>query len=740
LTQVSVFFQPGDLPEAVQLVQFDNKNPVFALKLGESPDGTANLSFAVQSGNVQGGLDYGVVTLLYFKDLGMLQKASQWLIQEDEPVRQPTPEAGIGESALLFLAEQPGEGTALDFQVCHAVVQIRLFIDDPTVILRYSGRLAERLQRLDCQGSSSIPLLTPPPPLPVPTATPLIPPSSLPVPTATPSIPITLGYTQVQRLPDPDGATSLRAFAFADPGHGWLALGTRILATADGGKTWQPQVTADGKVEQMRFESAQTAWIMTDNGYLVTQNGGSTWQKSDSQPADAHTSMPPPPITLPPSPPDQPQLFTFCPDTAPFAGIFTSVDARTGWAFCTEGPEAHFGSTALFQTRDGGQTWQLLTDQAPYGRFGASNLFFLDEQHGWLAVQTDVGASLYATVDGGKTWQPVAINQGAGAPGNARSVHFLSLQVGFVILSNSSYNQGRDVLLGTRDGGITWQELFDAPAPAPWPDGPFQIFADGRGIGFEQDEGLAPEDTPLITTDWGKTWTASGDLIHVSGCDFLYESITSLSFPDPAHGWASLSCGPSPSTSILQTENGGKTWSEVSAPADSSSGFVGISFPNASTGYLVSLAGMLYRTTDAGRSFSPVDQQALHTRSLQFATPLLGWEVCGTTLFETTDGGSTWLPVPFPLPVQYFALLPDNSAWVVAGQTTIDNGMPPRRLFTTSDGGRSWTELPFGELPSNYNYLWLDSLRFTDDLHGWLRGGSALFFTQDGGKNWTQVH
>jgi photosystem II stability/assembly factor-like uncharacterized protein len=90
--------------------------------------------------------------------------------------------------------------------------------------------------------------------------------------------------------------------------------------------------------------------------------------------------------------------------------------------------------------------------------------------------------------------------------------------------------------------------------------------------------------------------------------------------------------------------------------------------------------------------------------------------------------------------VQYFALLPDNSAWVVAGQTTIDNGMPPRRLFTTSDGGRSWTELPFGELPSNYNYLWLDSLRFTDDLHGWLRGGSALFFTQDGGKNWTQVH
>jgi photosystem II stability/assembly factor-like uncharacterized protein len=310
-----------------------------------------------------------------------------------------------------------------------------------------------------------------------------------------------------------------------------------------------------------------------------------------------------------------------------------------------------------------------------------------------------------------------------------------------VILSNSADNQGRDVLLGTRDGGLTWQEVFDAPAPAPWPDGPFKIFADGHGIGFEEGQSATGlEDTPLVTTDWGMSWTPFGRLIQASGCGNVYEEITSLSFADVMNGWATLSCGSSPSTTILNTTDGGKTWSEVHLPAISNTGFVDLSFPNASTGYLISQAGLLFRTTDSGISFSPVDRQAVHTRSLQFITPNLGWEVRANNLFETTDGGSTWHPLPFPLPVQYFALLPNQNAWVVAGETSSDNGLPPRRIFTTFDNGKTWDELPFGEVPSNLNFPWLDGIQFADDLHGWLRGGSSLFYTEVGGKTWTQVH
>jgi photosystem II stability/assembly factor-like uncharacterized protein len=721
---LNVFFQAGDLPKDVQAGQLDNTIPDLAQKLGGTPDGEGNLGFKIQGGSEH---DYGNMMLLYYRDPGLLKKASQWLIQSEQARRQGAPQAGIGDIALLFLPEQPGRDTALLFQVCHSFVQIRLHtISDPAIILRYAGRLAERLQWLDCQGNSTIPILTPPPALRTPTAT-------LP-------IPMTQGYTQVQRLPDPEGATSIRAYAFADQQHASLALGASILSTADGGKSWQLQTTTDGKVEQIRFETTQIGWILTDKGFLVTQDGGGSWQKSDFQPTETHASMPPPATTL--LPPDQLESFAFCPGEAPLAGVFASIDARTGWAFCTNGPMEHFSRVELFRTRDGGQHWQLLLDHAPYGRYGASNVFFLDDQHGWLAGSTEGDSGLYATTDGGKTWQPVGVDKtGIGSGENARSVYFLSPQVGFVILSNSPYDQGRDVLLGTRDGGRTWQEVFDAPAPTPWPSGPFQIFADGHGIGFEQDGGVTGlEDTPLTTADWGKSWTPSGSLIRVPGCGNVYESITSLSFPDQTHGWATLSCGSYPSTSILYTINGGKTWSENSDPVNSTTGFLGVSFPGASTGYLVSQAGILFHTTDGGRTFSPVNQQAVHTRSLHFATPQTGWEVRGTDLFETTDGGSSWHPVPFPLPVQYFALLPNNAAWVVAGQTTSDNGMPPRRIFTTDDSGKSWTELPFGEIPSNFEFPWLDGIQFADNLHGWLRGNTALFFTEVGGKTWTQVH
>jgi len=49
-------------------------------------------------------------------------------------------------------------------------------------------------------------------------------------------------------------------------------------------------------------------------------------------------------------------------------------------------------------------------------------------------------------------------------------------------------------------------------------------------------------------------------------------------------------------------------------------------------------------------------------------------------------------------------------------------------------------EIPFGEIPSNFDCPWLDSLQFADNLPGWLRGGTGLFFTEVGGKTWTQVH
>jgi photosystem II stability/assembly factor-like uncharacterized protein len=351
---------------------------------------------------------------------------------------------------------------------------------------------------------------------------------------------------------------------------------------------------------------------------------------------------------------------------------------------------------------------------------------------------------LYVTSDGGVSWRQIpALPTIPGTAGWVRSVAFLSYQTGFVIGSQLDYDQGRDVLLETQDGGKTWQDLFNAPSPAPWPDGPFQIAADGRGIGFESaTTGSEQQDSLLFTADSGKTWTSQGPILRSAACESGYESVTSLSAPDPNTFWATLACASNPMATILSSQDGGKSWKESSVPGKPGDGWVDITFPTDQTGYLVSQAGLLYKTVDGGTGFSLADPQAVHTRSLRFVnmgtppsgTDLRGWEVRGATLYE--EGGT---PIPFPLPVLFFAYLPDNSGWLVSGQASSGNGGSPR-LFSTSDGGKSWVEHSFGNLQTNASAPDLDCIQFSDVNHGWLRAGSAFYYTGDGGRSWTQYH
>ena len=653
--------------------------------------------------------DNGNVMLLYYKEPALLAKASGWLIQSEEASRQGTPQAGIGEVAFLFLPKQPDGDTSLLFKICHSFVEIRLFaMGSPAIISRYAGRLAERLWRLDCQGTSAIPILTPP--------------AALAPPTGTPGIPIAQGFAaSVQRLPDPDGVDSIRAFTFTDPQHGWLALGADILATGDGGKTWHSQTTAESPVKRIRFQSAQMGWVETRAGFLVTSDGGANWQRVAAPPAGGPAQMPTPQVTHLPD--EMGPSYAFCTDQTSTAEAFAAINLQTAWALCTSGADVHYMFRKLFQTRDGGKHWQLVADQPPHGQFTGSELFFLDEWRGWLSAGDD---GIYATVDGGKTWQSLANTDRFGAVWTT-AIQFVTLQIGYVIAGNSNSNYGHDVLWGTRDAGKTWQIIF-AVQPTLWPDGPFQLFADGHGLGFMRSTNGLQDDDILTSADWGKTWAKQGALPQDPTCDSV-RSITGLSFSDAANGWAVWACA----GSLLHTQDGGKTWKVLPAPANSDEIFVGISFVDAQIGYLVDQSGVLLRSDDGGLPFAPVDRLPIHTRSLRFVTPEWGWEIRGDTLFETLDGGKSWRPVPFPLPVQYFALLPDHQAWIVAGTSK-------RRVFATPDGGKTWKEHAFGEISSDDRFPWSDAIQFADELHGWLRAGGASFFTQDGGKNWAQCH
>ena len=260
----------------------------------------------------------------------------------------------------------------------------------------------------------------------------------------------------------------------------------------------------------------------------------------------------------------------------------------------------------------------------------------------------------------------------------------------------------------------------------------------------------------LQTADAGKSWTKLGSFKGICGADRSV-SISALSFPDRQHGWAALDCGPQPQP-LYRTSDGGKTWQALMSSGALGDRLKGVSFVDQQTGYLVTEAGRLFRTIDAGTTFAPVNNLAVHTPSLRFATKDVGWELRGTQLFETRDGpgtppsgsGNNWQLLDLGYHVQGFSLLPNGQAWVViGGRASAENPNPARRLLSLQPGGQTWIEYQLGapqpgvgaEIPSNWRDPELDSIQFADALHGWLRADTALYYTADGGRSdWTQFH
>lgn len=700
-----LLFQPGDLPAGVGAGEYSPAIPEYMRDKYTPPEAAAGLTFTQEGGQTS----CGQVQVYAYDDAARLQQAYRQLVSAAGMASglEGVPVPGLGRQAIVFPAANDLVPVRLYFQVCRSLVEMRLTWPDAEPALpAYAARLAQRLDAVQCQGAAAVPVLSPAPPKPAPTPVPTVAVAQVISPT-------------MQRLPDPDGANLIRAYAFADAGHGWLALGATILATSDGGATWRQQAEAPGRALAMGATSPLAAWVETEAGCLVMPDGGQSWQRAESKPEGAAPRLPPPELV---AAAHGERGYPFCSGQVPFAGAYFALDGRTAWAFCTSNGGDHYTWRRLYRTVDGGRSWELLTDDPPYPRFGTPELIFVDGAHGWLAGW----GVLSATDDGGRTWRNLGVVEEGET---ARGPQLLSPQQGFVIAER--HNDGRNTLLRTDDGGATWRQVYGAPAPALWPTGPVRFFADGSGVGAGDNGAI------LATRDAGRSWAQVGTLS--ADCQFGLQ-VSALSFPDRTHGWATVTCGGTPAPALYRTLDGGATWAPAGPPGPAGDGHVAVSFVDRKTGYLVTEAGCLLRTDDGGATLTPVDGVAAHTRSLAFVTEERGWEARGDRLFATADGGHTWTPVSLGRPVQQFALLPEGAAWLSTGGPCLGDADAARVLMYTADGGLTWTEYRLGPMPCDWRAPWLDSLQFADARHGWLRSGTALYYTEDGGQSWRQLH
>lgn len=238
--------------------------------------------------------------------------------------------------------------------------------------------------------------------------------------------------------------------SFVDTQHGWMMAHVgagmnhdyyALLATVDGGATWQTLVTPqeDSSGTQscsksgMIFVTPQDGWMaISCHGVVSTpyifksQDGGVTWMS----------------IQLP-APGSAPELFNlgYCNPTNPT--LFTPSDGKLLLECVQYNGDIATPQNFLYETSDAGASWN--TYPYPGGKLQFAN----------SSTAFALGREIQRSDDAGHTWKPVSTVNWDG------QFSFIDAQTAWAVASNNDQTS----LVKTTDGGLTWQEIKPKTAP-----------------------------------------------------------------------------------------------------------------------------------------------------------------------------------------------------------------------------------------------------------------------------------
>ncbi len=494
-----------------------------------------------------------------------------------------------------------------------------------------------------------------------------------------------------------DNSKYFTGLFFLDENEGWVVGWHDLLHTTNGGETWEPQnVVGYLDLEKIQFINPDTGWIVgTYNRIYKTVDGGETWNLKLTGGTDS---------------PAFNDLF--------FTDALHGVAVGGDWF-------SYQDDAYIMVTTDGGETW---SETTPENVDELRSVYFISQDTGWAC---GYGEEIIKTVDGGHTWEIVSTYSYL-----KDDIHFFDNEHG-IILSESR-------VLITNDGGITWSSYQT------------DMSTYVNSFSFYGSTGFASGYHGVLfkTTDYGENWEESGS--------HRYGEVEKMFFKDTLNGWGKYPSG----SRLLRTNDGGLTWTPVDIGA--SLVLADYCFPTVSTGYAVEHHNMLYKTTDAGETWQSSNIGIPgYFNVIYFLNENKGF-IGGDDglLIKTTDGGESWSTVDISdygwfRDMQFFD---DENGWLLnhSGNIykTTDGGnswqvkgiggtgnlndmyfINPQKgfvtslmgkLFMTEDGGDTWSQVF-----SFSQYANRTVIKFVNESEGWLSVSASLYYTTDGGYSWT---
>lgn len=512
-----------------------------------------------------------------------------------------------------------------------------------------------------------------------------------------------------------------------------LYLGTAdgyIYGSQDAGERWQPlgrvvdgvitAVVVSTDVSGVLFSSVWTAEKNGEGGgVFLSRDGGKTWQTAGLA---GHAVR-----ALVQAPSDRTILIAGALD-----GVFRSSDSGRTWELITplgdlelrnfdslaidpQDPEIIYAGTfhLPWKTIDGGKNWKPIHS----GMIDDSDVLNMQvDSSSPQRIFASACSGIYRSEDAGANWRKIE-----GIPYSARRTLVIKQDPSNSAIFFAGTTEG---LWKTTDGGARWQRL----SPKDWvinsilvePTAPSSFGDDRVATSITRTRLLiGTEDRGVVGSDDG------GNHFLAFNEGFHHRQIVSLAADAGRPGAVAMVLANSPDQ-IVQTEDGGLTWSSIDAGLNGS--VVTRIFSSPMGWYAALVPGGLARfDPQTGKWSENTDAFHLVVNDIAFAET--GWFAASPAgLFVTRDYGATWNALPFSsgnLAVDSVRVSPDGQKLRIISSNA---------MVFSDDAGKSWT---WHDLP-------LDSggaIRLEFAANGTLLAAArnALYVSRDDGATWQKL-